>query len=172
MRFTVRRIRSQLHLKSRGYGTQLTWTNDGWSIGQVSERTEIAPSAFSGRLQEAREADPVDGRRPVVYFCRDLLCVLVHRSCDFFSFCREFRSRRPTEAQADLLRNSDERDAPDDVSRIPPLAAFRSRRPDQPLGFVEAQRRGCNPRALADRADAEQIVVHVAVPSCNSLDFK
>ena len=75
------------------------------------------------------------------------------------------------EAEADLLRDTDERDASDRVAGEAALTTGRARRLDEPLGFVEAQRGGRDARAPAQRADGELLLHPVRVFE-QSLDFK
>ena len=59
------------------------------------------------------------------------------------------------EAQADLLRDADERDAPQRVTGVAALPAGRPGGVDQAFGFVEAQRRRRHAGAFAHRADGQ-----------------
>ena len=59
------------------------------------------------------------------------------------------------EAQPDLLGDAHERDPPDRVAGVAPLAAGRAGGVDQPLGLVEAQRRRGDAGAAAEIADRQ-----------------
>jgi hypothetical protein len=59
------------------------------------------------------------------------------------------------EAQPDLLGDADERDPPNDVTRVTALAAGGPGGVDQALGLVEAQGGVGDPCALAECADGQ-----------------
>ena len=82
------------------------------------------------------------------------------------SSCADFLERQP-----DLLREDDERDAPDHRARIAPVAGVGALGPNQPLVLVETQGRGRHAAALRHLAD-RQHAVHAGSVAEFPLDFK
>src|SRR5262249_8623369 len=75
------------------------------------------------------------------------------------------------ERQADPLRKDDERDAPNDRTRIAAVAGVVAFRVNQALIFIETQRRRRRPAAPGHLADCQD-PVHEASVSKKGLDFK
>ena len=75
------------------------------------------------------------------------------------------------EREPDLLRDPDERDAPDHVAGVATLPAVGAGRVQQTLGLVEPQRGGRDAGALAQRAD-RQLVLELHDANATAWSFK